>query len=109
MRAGIARERTGDSGEPHRRFALGDRLAEAAGDNLAQLARRLVVLRWAARVLSILPVRDDRLGVSRHGVGDRGGGDHERVDREPGADHDAQDPGAPEGIPWPDEAREGEA
>ncbi len=109
MRAGVAGGRTGDAGEPHRRFALGDRPAEAARDDLAELTRRLVVLRRAARVLSILPVRDDRRSMSRHGVGDRGGGDHERVDREPGPDHDAQEPRAPEGIPSAAEAKEGAA
>jgi hypothetical protein len=47
--------------------------------------------------------------MSRHRVGERRGGDHERVDREPSPDHDAQYPGAPEGIPSAAEAMEGGA
>lgn len=108
MRTGVPCERTGHVGEPHGLVAFGDGVAEGARDDLTELTRRLVVLRRAARVLSILPVRDDRLGMSRHRIGDRGGRDHECVDREPGTDHDAQYPGAPEGIPSAAAAKKGE-
>lgn len=109
MRTGVPCERPDHSGEPHRRFALGDGVAEAARDDLTELTGRLVVLRRTTRVLGILPVRDDRLGMSRHGVGDRGGGHDERVDREPCPDDRTQDSRAPAGVPKPDESKKGEA